>query len=76
MWSYREHNKNTLCMIMAGGQGSRLQPLTRDRAKPAVHFGGTYRINGSTYVYADGEREFGGQWNRKWQWNVGIHWTF
>lgn len=39
-------------------------------------FGGTYRINGSTYVYADGEREFGGQWNRKWQWNVGIHWTF
>ena len=29
---------------MAGGQGSRLQPLTRDRAKPAVHFGGTYRI--------------------------------
>ena len=43
-WSYREHNKNFLCMIMAGGQGSRLQPLTRDRAKPAVHFGGTYRI--------------------------------
>lgn len=43
-WSYREHNKNILCMIMAGGQGSRLQPLTRDRAKPAVHFGGTYRI--------------------------------
>jgi glucose-1-phosphate adenylyltransferase len=31
-------------MIMAGGQGSRLSPLTRDRAKPAVHFGGTYRI--------------------------------
>ena len=44
-WSYsREHQKNILCMIMAGGQGSRLQPLTRDRAKPAVHFGGTYRI--------------------------------
>ena len=43
-WSYyREHQKNILCMTMAGGQGSRLQPLTRDRAKPAVHFGGTYR---------------------------------
>lgn len=39
-------------------------------------FGGTYRINGSTYLYADGEREFGGTWNRKWQWNVGIHWQF
>ncbi|WP_299145106.1 autotransporter outer membrane beta-barrel domain-containing protein [uncultured Dialister sp.] len=39
-------------------------------------FGGTYRINGSTCLYADGEREFGGTWNRKWQWNVGIHWTF
>jgi len=40
----RRHEKNILCMIMAGGQGSRLSPLTRDRAKPAVHFGGTYRI--------------------------------
>ena len=39
-------------------------------------FGGTYRINGSTYLYADGEREFGGTWNRKWQWNLGIHWQF
>jgi glucose-1-phosphate adenylyltransferase len=29
---------------MAGGQGSRLWPLTADRAKPAVHFGGKYRI--------------------------------
>ena len=43
-WSYREHQKNVLCMIMAGGQGSRLQPLTRDRAMPAVHFRVTYRI--------------------------------
>ena len=31
-------------MILAGGQGQRLYPLTRDRAKPAVPFGGTYRI--------------------------------
>lgn len=31
-------------MIMAGGKGSRLFPLTRDRAKPAVPFGGRYRI--------------------------------
>jgi len=29
---------------MAGGQGTRLHPLTRDRAKPAVPFGGRYRI--------------------------------
>ena len=29
---------------LAGGKGSRLDPLTRDRAKPAVPFGGTYRI--------------------------------
>lgn len=33
-----------LALVMAGGQGERLQPLTRDRAKPAVPFGGTYRI--------------------------------
>jgi glucose-1-phosphate adenylyltransferase len=31
-------------MIMAGGEGKRLQPLTNDRAKPAVPFGGKYRI--------------------------------
>jgi len=31
-------------MILAGGQGERLYPLTRDRAKPAVPFGGIYRI--------------------------------
>jgi glucose-1-phosphate adenylyltransferase len=31
-------------MIMAGGEGSRLHPLTRERAKPSVYFGGKYRI--------------------------------
>lgn len=35
---------NTLTLILAGGQGERLYPLTRDRAKPAVPFGGIYRI--------------------------------
>ena len=35
---------NTLAMILAGGQGKRLFPLTKDRAKPAVPFGGRYRI--------------------------------
>ena len=33
-----------LTFIMAGGKGERLFPLTRDRAKPAVPFGGIYRI--------------------------------
>ncbi len=36
--------KNTLTFILAGGRGERLQPLTRVRAKPAVPFGGAYRI--------------------------------
>ena len=36
--------RNTLTMVLAGGQGERLYPLTRDRAKPAVPFGGIYRI--------------------------------
>jgi glucose-1-phosphate adenylyltransferase len=35
---------NILTMILAGGMGERLYPLTRDRAKPAVPFGGRYRI--------------------------------
>ena len=34
----------SLVMILAGGEGKRLFPLTRDRAKPAVPFGGRYRI--------------------------------
>ena len=33
-----------LGMIMAGGKGERLHPLTRDRSKPAVPFAGRYRI--------------------------------
>lgn len=35
---------NVLAVVLAGGKGSRLEPLTRDRAKPAVPFGGSYRI--------------------------------
>lgn len=35
---------NVLAVVLAGGRGSRLEPLTRDRAKPAVPFGGLYRI--------------------------------
>jgi glucose-1-phosphate adenylyltransferase len=36
--------KDVLAMILAGGRGRRLLPLTSDRAKPAVPFGGIYRI--------------------------------
>lgn len=35
---------DVLSIVLAGGKGSRLEPLTRDRAKPAVPFGGAYRI--------------------------------
>src|SRR5258707_13225459 len=36
--------RDTLGVLLAGGAGERLFPLTRDRAKPAVAFGGNYRI--------------------------------
>lgn len=39
-----EPTEDTLVMILAGGAGTRLRPLTRDRAKPAVPFGGRYRL--------------------------------
>jgi glucose-1-phosphate adenylyltransferase len=35
---------DTLVIVLAGGAGERLYPLTMDRAKPAVYFGGAYRI--------------------------------
>src|SRR5215210_5376774 len=35
---------NTLAIIMGGGAGTRLFPLTKDRSKPAVPLGGKYRI--------------------------------
>ncbi|OEH93154.1 glucose-1-phosphate adenylyltransferase [Bacillus solimangrovi] len=38
------HNKKCVAMLLAGGQGSRLSLLTRNIAKPAVPFGGKYRI--------------------------------
>jgi glucose-1-phosphate adenylyltransferase len=37
-------SRDVLAIVLAGGRGSRLEPLTRDRAKPAVPFGGIYRI--------------------------------
>jgi glucose-1-phosphate adenylyltransferase len=35
---------DVVAVVMAGGQGERLYPLTRDRGKPAVPFGGIYRV--------------------------------
>ena len=40
----RDIRGESLCLLLAGGQGSRLKPLTTDRAKPSVPFGGKYRI--------------------------------
>ena len=39
-----EDTSKVLAVIMGGGQGTRLYPLTRDRAKPAVPLGGKYRL--------------------------------
>ena len=39
-----DHALYTVALVLAGGQGERLYPLTRYRAKPAVPFGGIYRI--------------------------------
>jgi glucose-1-phosphate adenylyltransferase len=38
------YGKNVLCVIMGGGQGKRLFPLTKERAKPAVPLAGKYRL--------------------------------
>jgi glucose-1-phosphate adenylyltransferase len=38
------HENDVLVIVLAGGAGERLWPLTKERAKPAVYFGGPYRI--------------------------------
>ena len=43
MYNRRGHKK-VLAIVLAGGEGKRLMPLTADRAKPAVPFGGNYRL--------------------------------
>src|SRR5919112_6787208 len=40
----RNRNPKVLAIVLAGGEGKRLMPLTEDRAKPAVPFGGVYRL--------------------------------
>lgn len=40
----RDSRKNVLAIVLAGGEGKRLMPLTADRAKPAVPFAGIYRL--------------------------------
>src|SRR6478752_461527 len=38
------HQKRVLAIVLAGGEGNRLMPLTADRAKPGVPFAGSYRL--------------------------------
>src|SRR5688572_9393826 len=42
--AYRSGGPKVLVIVLAGGEGKRLMPLTADRAKPAVPFGGVYRM--------------------------------
>ncbi len=44
MLERRGREKKVMAFVMAGGEGSRLRPLTTDRCKPAVPFGSRYRI--------------------------------
>ena len=42
--SRKPSRKKVLAVVLAGGEGKRLMPLTADRAKPAVPFAGIYRL--------------------------------
>lgn len=41
-----------------------------------ARFGGAWHVNDHTSLYADVKRSFGGDWHKKWQWNLGINWQF
>ena len=36
--------RDSLALVLAGGEGRRLAPLTQERSKPAMYFGGRYRL--------------------------------
>ncbi len=38
--------------------------------------GGNLTINDSTFLYMDAEKSFGSHFSKKWQYNLGIRWTF
>ena len=40
----KKKKPSVVCLILGGGKGTRLYPLTKERAKPAVSFGGKYRL--------------------------------
>jgi len=44
MYSMDSVGRNVIAMVLAGGKGERLSPLTMHRAKPSVAFGGKYKI--------------------------------
>jgi glucose-1-phosphate adenylyltransferase len=44
MYAFENVGKSTIAMVLAGGKGERLSPLTLRRAKPSVTFGGKYKI--------------------------------
>src|SRR6185369_2891776 len=44
MYAMDNVGRNTIAMVLAGGKGERLSPLTGKRAKPSVAFGGKYKI--------------------------------
>jgi len=44
MYATANITRNTIAMVMAGGKGERLSPITTGRSKPAVPFGGKYKI--------------------------------
>jgi glucose-1-phosphate adenylyltransferase len=44
MYTADNVGRNTIAMVLAGGKGERLAPLTNRRAKPSVSFGGKYKI--------------------------------
>ena len=62
---------------LAAANGERLDGSTDYRDTWfELGLGGTARVNRATYLYADVSRSYGSRWNKKWQWNVGVDWTF
>lgn len=71
-------NKRTKCRAILAALDGETMDYSEDYQDTweEAGFGGSWHVGRNTSLYADVERSFGGNWNKKWQWNICVNWQF